>query len=32
MRVAVTGEKAAVRFEVKNSGPAIERSTLDRIS
>lgn len=31
MRVAVTGEKAAVRFEVKNSGPAIERSTLDRI-
>jgi signal transduction histidine kinase len=31
VRVMVTGEEAEVRFEVKNSGPAIERSTLDQI-
>lgn len=31
VRVMVTGEATDVRFEVKNSGPAIERSTLDRI-
>jgi signal transduction histidine kinase len=31
VRVVVTDEAAVVRFEVKNSGPAIERLTLDRI-
>jgi len=31
VRVAVTGEEAEVRVEVKNSGPAIERSTLEQI-
>ena len=29
--VTVTGEESEVRLEVKNSGPAIECSTLDRI-
>jgi hypothetical protein len=29
--VMVTGEEADVRFKVKNIGPVIERSTLDRI-
>ncbi|KAA1015985.1 sensor histidine kinase [Paraburkholderia panacisoli] len=31
VHVSVTGEEAEVRLEVKNSGPAIECSTLDRI-
>ncbi|MFM0198422.1 HAMP domain-containing sensor histidine kinase [Paraburkholderia fungorum] len=31
VRVFVTGEEAQVRLEVKNNGPAIERSTLERI-
>jgi signal transduction histidine kinase len=29
--VVLTGEEADVRFEVTNSGPAIERSALDQI-
>ena len=31
VRVVLTGEEADVRFEVTNSGPAIERSALDQI-
>jgi hypothetical protein len=31
VKVAVTGEEAAIRLEVKNAGPAIERSTLDQV-
>ncbi|WP_176332856.1 sensor histidine kinase [Caballeronia glathei] len=31
MRVVLTGTAAEICFEVKNSGPVIERSTLDRI-
>ncbi|MEX3815052.1 ATP-binding protein [Paraburkholderia sp. BR13439] len=31
VRVAVTGEKAGVRVEVRNSGPAIEGQLLERI-
>lgn len=31
VRVSVTGDEAEVRLEVKNSGPAIERSALARI-
>ncbi len=31
VRVSVTGDEAEVRFEVKNRGPAIERSALGRI-
>ena len=31
VRVVLTGEEADVRFEVRNSGPAIERSALDQI-
>jgi signal transduction histidine kinase len=31
VRVVVTGEETDVRFEVKNNGPAIERSSLDLI-
>lgn len=31
VRVVITGEEADVRFEVKNCGPAIQRSALDRI-
>lgn len=31
VRVAVTGHDAEVRLEVRNSGPAIDRLTLDRI-
>ena len=31
IRVVVIGEEAGVRFEVRNAGPAIERSILDQI-
>ncbi|KAA1007787.1 HAMP domain-containing histidine kinase [Paraburkholderia panacisoli] len=31
VRVSVTGDEAEVRLEVKNNGPAIERSALGRI-
>ena len=31
MRVRVAGQEADLRFEVRNSGPAIERSTLDQM-
>ncbi|MGF6638370.1 signal transduction histidine kinase [Paraburkholderia sp. MM6662-R1] len=31
VRVVVTGDEAELRFEVRNSGPAIERSLLERI-
>jgi signal transduction histidine kinase len=31
VRVMLSGEATDVRFEIKNSGPAIERSALDRI-
>ncbi|TDN57739.1 sensor histidine kinase [Paraburkholderia sp. BL10I2N1] len=31
VRVSVTGEDAEVRFEVRNSGPVIEQSVLERI-
>lgn len=31
VRVVVTGHDAEVRFEVSNSGPAIDRQTLERI-
>jgi len=31
VRVMVDGQEADLRFEVKNSGPAIERSTLDEM-
>ena len=31
VRVVMTGEEREVRFEVRNHGPAIERTTLDRI-
>ncbi|TCK32609.1 histidine kinase [Paraburkholderia sp. BL8N3] len=31
VRVVVTGDEAEVRIEVRNSGPAIEKSTLERI-
>jgi len=31
VQVVVTGDSAEVRFEVRNSGPAIERRTLERI-
>ncbi|TDG02358.1 sensor histidine kinase [Paraburkholderia guartelaensis] len=31
VRVVVTGDEAEVRFEVRNSGPAIEQSLLERI-
>ena len=31
VRVVLTGDKADVRIEVANSGPTIERSTLDQI-
>ena len=31
VRVVLTGEETDVRIEVTNSGPAIERSTLDEI-
>jgi signal transduction histidine kinase len=31
VRVTVTGEQNELRLEVKNRGPAIDRTTLDRI-
>lgn len=31
VRVVVTGKEADLRFEVRNAGPAIERSALDQI-
>lgn len=31
IRVVVTGEEAGLRFEVKNAGPAMKRSTLGQI-
>jgi signal transduction histidine kinase len=31
VRVVVTGEEAGLRFEVRNAGPAIDRSTLGQI-
>jgi signal transduction histidine kinase len=31
VRVVVTGEEADLRFEIRNAGPVIERSTLDQI-
>jgi signal transduction histidine kinase len=31
VRVGVSGQEADLRFAVRNSGPAIERSTLDRM-
>ena len=31
VRVGVTGDEAELRFEVRNSGPAIERSVLNQI-